>query len=168
VDLVGRIDAASERSSGSAPGSSEPASASVTAAPPPPDEATVALDVFALVGRIDATTDAGDDDGEDDPPPAPPRELAFADASATIQQQRPSFLEGEDLKILKGVGPVIELRMREFGITSWRSLADLDEDGLDRLADHLKMTPERVRPWADQARGLTASDVASDDPSEAP
>jgi predicted flap endonuclease-1-like 5' DNA nuclease len=139
-DLVARIDAADQP-------------------PAPPDEATAALDVLSLVGRIDATTDAGEDDAPEEDAPASDGPPPFADASATIQQQRPSFLEGDDLKILKGVGPVTELRLREFGVQSWRGLADLDEASVERLADHMKMTVERVRPWIDQARSLAATDA---------
>jgi predicted flap endonuclease-1-like 5' DNA nuclease len=138
-DLVARIDAADQTSA-------------------PPDEATAALDVLSLVGRIDATTDAVEDDAPEEAAAASGGLPPFADASATIQQQRPSFLEGDDLKILKGVGPVTELRLREFGVQSWRGLADLDEAAVERLADHMKMTVERVRPWVEQARSLAATD----------
>ncbi len=145
-DLVSRID-----SPESAP----------KATPAPSDEATVALDVLALVGRIDATTDAADDEATEaaeDVPQAGVDLPAFADSSATIQQPRPSFLDGDDLKILKGVGPVTELRLREFGVHSWRGLAVLDDEDVGRLADHMKMTVERVRPWIDQARALVETD----------
>jgi predicted flap endonuclease-1-like 5' DNA nuclease len=152
-DLVARIDAAP------APPPLPPVSKGSSPEIDPDDESTVALDLLSLVGRIDATTDAVDEE----PPAAPPEGLdagvSFADASATIQQQRPSFLEVDDLRILKGVGPVTEVRMREFGLATWRDLLPLDEAAIERLADHMKMTVDRVRPWIDQARALEAAEA---------
>lgn len=145
-------------------------------APKPPaddddaNESTMAVDLSVLVGQIDASTDvplsraptaapslpvaADDADHENESTVALVLgDMAnFIDDSATLQQERPAPRVFDDLKLIKGIGPVSEARLNEYGVYTYAELAALDDEDIGALADHVKMSLDRVRPWVEQAK----------------
>jgi NADH-quinone oxidoreductase subunit E len=146
------------------------------AAPPADDdegsEATMAVDLSALVGQIDASTDVPLQRSPLAAAPAPAAEdnnestvalvlndmVNFIDSSATLPQSRPDQEAADDLKLIKGIGPVSEARLNEFGVRTYAALAALEDEDIGALADHVKMSVDRVRPWVEQARARLAGE----------
>ncbi len=62
----------------------------------------------------------------------------------------------DNLKEIVGIGPVVEARLQALGIASFRQLAELDDDGVDRLVRLLDGFGDRIVPddWVGQARSL--------------
>jgi|GEM_PF-1912219 len=128
------------------------------------DESTMAIDLSKLVGKVDATTDVGlsrapatvsdPEENESTVALALDSMVGFIDNSATLQQSRPAGSAPDDLKLIKGIGPVSETRLNDYGIATYRALAALSEDEIGAVADHVKMSLDRVRPWVEQAREM--------------
>ena len=78
------------------------------------------------------------------PPPSPP--------------PRPHLKAADDLTEIKGIGKVIERRLRELGITSFRQLAELSPEEAKRINEAIDF-PGRVERehWIEQARALLQS-----------
>jgi predicted flap endonuclease-1-like 5' DNA nuclease len=62
----------------------------------------------------------------------------------------------DDLKVIAGIGPVLERRLREAGFNSYRDLAVLDDAGLDALSGPMASLRNRIRRehWVVQAKKL--------------
>jgi predicted flap endonuclease-1-like 5' DNA nuclease len=62
----------------------------------------------------------------------------------------------DNLKEIVGIGPVVEARLYALGIASFRQLAELDDDGADRLVRVLDGFGDRLvaDDWVGQARSL--------------
>lgn len=62
----------------------------------------------------------------------------------------------DDLKQIKGVGPVIEKTLNELGIFRYRQIAEMSEFEIDRVAQRLKGFRSRIyrEDWIGQARDL--------------
>ncbi len=103
---------------------------------------------------------------------APPGELSAgssSDDSAQIAEteirddwkpvalSEPENGEGDDLKRIKGVGPVIEKTLNELGIFHFRQIADFTEDNI-RWVDHYIAFPGRIQRenWVTQSKQLAA------------
>jgi predicted flap endonuclease-1-like 5' DNA nuclease len=87
-----------------------------------------------------------------------------ADAPASfVTPQKPSGLlsapEGsaDDLKLIKGVGPVLEVKLNELGIYHIRQIAGLSTAEIQWLDDHLNLRGRTLRDrWVEQAKALAA------------
>lgn len=64
----------------------------------------------------------------------------------------------DDLKRIRGIGPTLERRVNEQGITKYRELAALDETQLGELADAIRLSRTRLNrdDWVGSARALDA------------
>ena len=62
----------------------------------------------------------------------------------------------DDLKVISGIGPVLERKLHEGGLLSYRDLALLDEAALDALSGPLRPLRNRIRRehWVVQAKKL--------------
>ena len=62
----------------------------------------------------------------------------------------------DDLKLIVGVGPVIERMLYQLGIATYRQIARWSERDIDEIDARLAEFPGRVRrdAWVTQARGL--------------
>ncbi len=62
----------------------------------------------------------------------------------------------DDLKEIKGVGPVLEGVLHDYGIVTFKQLADLDEASVQLVEDQLTEFPGRIRrdSWVSQAADL--------------
>jgi predicted flap endonuclease-1-like 5' DNA nuclease len=99
------------------------------------------------------------------------RELAAAQGEAARYRQLvidlednappPFFGPGapDDLKLIVGVGPVLERMLQQLGITTYRQIARWTERDVDEFDAKLAEFPGRIRRdgWVTQARALHAS-----------
>jgi NADH-quinone oxidoreductase subunit E len=103
--------------------------------------------------------DAGKTDTKAKRVPAPPTV-----ASPTRETGGPLFTapEGQkdDLKLISGVGPVLEGRLNAIGITTWAQVAALKKADIAKLEDSLQF-PGRVERdnWIKQAKALAKGGV---------
>jgi predicted flap endonuclease-1-like 5' DNA nuclease len=69
----------------------------------------------------------------------------------------------DDLKLIVGVGPVIERMLYQLGIATYRQIAHWTERDIDAFDAHLSEFPGRIRrdEWVMQARALHASKYGS-------
>ncbi len=83
------------------------------------------------------------------PPAAAPAPTPVAEALV----ETPAPTQPDDLKLIVGIGPALEKKLRAQGILSYRQLAALDEAGIDRLEAAIK-TAGRIRrdDWIGQAK----------------
>ncbi len=67
-------------------------------------------------------------------------------------------VERDDLKLINGIGPVLEGKLNAAGIRSYRQLATLTDADIDRLESDVIHFSGRIRreDWVDQARTLHA------------
>ena len=65
----------------------------------------------------------------------------------------------DDLKLIVGVGPVLERMLQQLGITTYRQIARWSERDIDEFDAKLPEFPGRIRrdAWVTQARELHAS-----------
>lgn len=62
--------------------------------------------------------------------------------------------EKDDLKKIKGIGPVMEKTLNELGVTSFKQLGGFDQDDIQRVSDALDVFPGRIErdEWISQAK----------------
>jgi predicted flap endonuclease-1-like 5' DNA nuclease len=80
-----------------------------------------------------------------------------------IENNAPSPLMGrdapDDLKLIVGVGPVLERMLHQLGVTTFRQIAYWSERDIDQIDAKLPEFPGRIRrdAWVTQARELHQS-----------
>jgi predicted flap endonuclease-1-like 5' DNA nuclease len=76
-------------------------------------------------------------------------------ASSAASKKMP-VSDRDDLKKIYGIGPVIERRLAEIEITTYRQIARLTAAEIDRIGEHLNYFPGRIERdgWLDSARRL--------------
>jgi predicted flap endonuclease-1-like 5' DNA nuclease len=80
-----------------------------------------------------------------------------------IENNAPPVLFGtvapDDLKLVVGIGPVLERLLHQLGITSYRQIARWSERDIDEFDARLAEFPGRIRRdgWVTQARALHQS-----------
>ena len=96
--------------------------------------------------------------------PLPDPELAQLRAFVDIERNAPPPLldapgTPDDLKLIVGVGPVIERMLYQLGIATYRQIARWSERDIDEFDARLREFPGRIRRdgWVTQARALHAS-----------
>ncbi len=89
------------------------------------------------------------------------REHAAALAAAPAERpawliERPADGDLDDLKHVRGIGPVLEKTLNDIGVYLYRQLAELDEAGIEWLARNVNTFPGRIRRdrWVEQASEL--------------
>jgi NADH-quinone oxidoreductase subunit E len=108
-------------------------------------------------GKLDDGADVADDDG--DAAPADPSAI-----SPTRDGGGPLFTapagEKDDLKLISGVGPVLEGKLNAIGITTWAQVSALDDADIRKLEDHLSFPGRVARDrWIDQAKALAKGGI---------
>jgi predicted flap endonuclease-1-like 5' DNA nuclease len=65
----------------------------------------------------------------------------------------------DDLKLIVGIGPMLERMLQQLGITTYRQIARWSERDIDEFDAKLPEFPGRIRrdAWVTQARALHAS-----------
>ena len=79
-----------------------------------------------------------------------------SDARATIQPSSRATAERDDLKLIYGIGPVIENKLAELDITTYRQIVSLTEEDILRVGEYLDYFPGRIERdgWLSSAREL--------------
>ena len=95
---------------------------------------------------------------------APAEEAVAAAESAPAKEAAPAAAPEEaaeavkdDISLLSGVGPVLEKKLTEAGITTFKQVAELTEDAIKELDEKLALKGRIEREeWVEQARELMA------------
>ncbi|MCC6623767.1 MAG: hypothetical protein IT385_21085 [Deltaproteobacteria bacterium] len=126
------------------------------------NESTVAISLSSLVDQIDAR------------PAPPPSDISKRPAIAGMATSGTSeataafvvpaeLLEDDDeahrhdvndIKRIKGIGKATAKRLRTAGITTWVQVANLTDKDLPAIADLLKVSVDKIKPWVEQAKAL--------------
>ncbi len=87
-----------------------------------------------------------------EPAPTPPATEAVVEATtaSVVTSDSPS---GDDLRLITGIGPALERKLRDLGICNYRQLATLGDEEIDRLETAIKAAG-RIRrdDWIGQAK----------------
>ena len=69
----------------------------------------------------------------------------------------------DDFKLINGIGPAIERRLHEVGVTTFAQLAALSPDGLATLVEGAGVSPERIvkQDWIGRAGELASVSTES-------
>lgn len=126
--------------------------AKMTAAPAPARAAPVPVakaEPAAPEPKIEAPAPASTPAPAPDPTPAPAPTAPVAKGS-------------DDLLLLKGVGPKLNTRLQELGVTRFDQIAGWGEADIARIDDQLGTFKGRIKRdnWIDQAKLLAAGDTA--------
>ena len=62
----------------------------------------------------------------------------------------------DDLKLVKGIGPVMEKKLNDFGVYSFEQLGRLSNDDIEALTETLESFPGRIErdKWVNQSKKL--------------
>ncbi len=76
------------------------------------------------------------------------------DVAAMSEEQLPT----DDLTLIEGVGPAMQIRLYEFGYTSWQQIAELDDQSTEKLSVQLELDNQITeQDWSGQAKKLMES-----------
>ncbi|MBN8651302.1 MAG: hypothetical protein J0L67_07735 [Cytophagales bacterium] len=75
---------------------------------------------------------------------------------AQTQQTSTSTREVDDLKVINGIGPGIEVKLNKAGIFSFRQISELTEESIERVSSVIEFFPGRIARdrWVEQASKL--------------
>lgn len=62
--------------------------------------------------------------------------------------------DGDDLKIINGIGPVAEKQLNEQGITSYAQVANFSDGDIVRIDEAMPFSAAQIETWRDQAKDL--------------
>ena len=112
-----------------------------------PEDILVEEDDDETAGEPDADTDLDSQKAEDD---------LFTSVNKYLEDDPEPGDDKDDLKQIKGVGPVIEKTLNELGILLFSQIAEMSESEIDRVAQRLKGFRSRIyrEDWIGQARDL--------------
>ena len=112
-----------------------------------PEDILVEEDDDETAGEPDADTDLDSQKAEDD---------LFTSVNKYLEDDPEPADDKDDLKQIKGVGPVIEKTLNELGILLFSQIAEMSESEIDRVAQRLKGFRSRIyrEDWIGQARDL--------------
>jgi predicted flap endonuclease-1-like 5' DNA nuclease len=67
----------------------------------------------------------------------------------------------DDLKKIKGIGPLIERKLNMLGIVSFKQISELSKEAIEQIAHTLKFFPDRIQrdQWVQQARECMKNSV---------
>lgn len=96
------------------------------------------------------------------PAQAPAPASAPAPAPAAAQAAPPST-DGDDLTVIKGLGPKLASLLNSLGITTYAQIAGWDDAEIDRIDSQLDRFAGRIRRdnWVEQAKLLTSGDESA-------
>ena len=97
------------------------------------------------------------------PPPTPQALAGVGEAIAAAAAPVPVDLpDGDDLSLIKGLGPKLVDQLRLLGVTRFAQIAAWDDAEIDRIDAQLGRFQGRIRrdDWPAQARLLAAGDTA--------
>ena len=85
-----------------------------------------------------------------------PADVPASEPDAVVNDSKVAESDTDDLKLIKGVGPVIERTLNDLGIYRFNQIAEMSEFDIDRVAQQLKGFRSRIyrEDWVGQARNL--------------
>jgi large subunit ribosomal protein L27 len=87
-----------------------------------------------------------------------PVEVKAEKKKAAVKKEKPAEETSttDDLKKLTGVGPAFEKKMNAAGISTYKQIAGLTDDGMEELAEKIKYTKEKMiaNDWVNEAKKL--------------
>lgn len=118
-----------------------------------PEDIFVGEDDDETAGESDAETDS---DSDSDPDSEKAEDDLFTSVNKYLDDDPQPGDDKDDLKQIKGVGPVIEKTLNELGICLFSQVAEMSEYEIDRVAQRLKGFRSRIyrEDWIGQARDL--------------
>ncbi|HHZ07471.1 MAG TPA: 50S ribosomal protein L21 [Rhizobiales bacterium] len=63
--------------------------------------------------------------------------------------------EGDDLVVIKGIGPVAAGQLKEQGITTFAQLAALSDADIEKIDANMPFSSDQIRDWREQAKELS-------------
>ena len=92
--------------------------------------------------------------------PGQPTAAELGDGAKKEAPDAPLFTapEGEKDKLtkIKGIGPVAERQLNEQGITTYRQIAELSDEDVQRVDDYMPFSSAQIRDWQGQAKDMLA------------
>ena len=92
---------------------------------------------------------------------APKKEAAKAEAKgeAKAEASRKALFkapagEGDDLTVIKGIGPVAAKDLHAEGITTFAQIAALTDDEIATIDEHMPFSAAQISDWREQAKDL--------------
>jgi len=89
----------------------------------------------------------------------PPAPVGGAPSRRTTAPPKPAVPppQKDDLTLIKGIGPILQVRLNKLGITRYRHIAALRDEDLDKVNDAIGMVKGRIQHlgWRRQARDLS-------------
>lgn len=95
-------------------------------------------------------------DGPEQPDEDQHADVQGPEPAALVNDSEVAENDTDDLKLIKGVGPVIEKTLNGLGIYRFNQIAEMSELDIDRVAQQLKGFRSRIyrEDWVGQARNL--------------
>ena len=95
-------------------------------------------------------------DGPEQPDEDQHADVQGPEPAAVVNDNEVAENDTDDLKLIKGVGPVIEKTLNGLGIYRFNQIAEMSELDIDRVAQQLKGFRSRIyrEDWVGQARNL--------------
>ncbi len=95
-------------------------------------------------------------DGPEQPDEDQHADVQGPEPAAVVNDSEVAENDTDDLKLIKGVGPVIEKTLNGLGIYRFNQIAEMSELDIDRVAQQLKGFRSRIyrEDWVGQARNL--------------
>ncbi len=85
---------------------------------------------------------------------AKPAKKAEAAASTAAPLFTAPAGEGDDLVVIKGIGPVAAGQLKEQGITTFAQLAALTDEDIARIDANMPFSTDQIKDWQAQAKDL--------------
>ena len=86
---------------------------------------------------------------------APAAEAPAAEAPAAEAPAAPLFTapagDADDLKEINGIGPMAETQLNEQGITTYKQIAELSAEDIQRVDDYMPFSSAQIEDWKAQA-----------------
>lgn len=98
------------------------------------------------------------------PPPAPTPAPAPTSGGGVLGFGPPAAAPVDDLKVISGVGPVIEKQLAGLGIVTYRQIAEFSPDDVRRVGEALGVFSDRIsrEDWTAQAAHLHEEKYGTD------
>jgi predicted flap endonuclease-1-like 5' DNA nuclease len=93
--------------------------------------------------------------GEDYISPTEPNE---SNQEPSTEFENADTSEADDLKVIDGIGPKISSVLQSAGITSYRQLATMNYDQIQKILDNAEIRLARFETWPEQAKFASAGD----------
>ncbi len=108
------------------------------------------------IGEDQEEEDREEEDRDEESQEVDPEELVVAESAPDDDVFAEDQPGGDDLQMIKGVGPAIEKTLNEMGISRFDQIAQMSEYDIDRVAHRLKGFRSRIyrEDWIGQARDL--------------